>query len=491
MFKTIVETSCGKVQGERVGTVSVWRGIPYAKPPIGALRFCPPEWPEPWDGVRDASKFGPIAMQPSSGMLNPLAQKQDISEDCLYLNVWSPDADDKLRPVMVWIHGGAYVSGSGSDGLYDGTSFALNGDVVVVTFNYRLGAFGFLHLGHMGVKKYATSGNCGLLDAIAALKWVNENIRAFGGDPDRITIFGESAGAISVANLLVMPDAKGIFKQAIMESPTALTINSDKAAEAADKFLASLNLQPGEVEKLIEMPAKELLKASTSFPFMTFCPAVDGISIPENPEELLRKGAAKDISIICGSNKDEFNLFTAMDTSSGKWDANEIAGRLERIFGPAWPELSKYYANEKMDKKLYNRIMSYYSFIYPALKYSEILSANAPVWVYKFCLEHAVLGACHSLELPYVWHKIDGQGGIFRINSAAGKTLADQIHHAWIAFAHRGNPNTEKLPHWPKFDLEDRAVMVFNSESKVEKDPYPDREIWDKISMGRAFRNME
>jgi para-nitrobenzyl esterase len=476
------------VKGKRVGATSIWKGIPYAKPPIGSLRFCPPQEPELWEGVRDATQFGPIALQPPAPKGFPIEPQ---SEDCLYLNIWSRNADDKLRPVMVWIHGGGYISGSGSFEMYNGTSFAEQGDVVVVTLNYRLGAFGFLHLAEFGGEKYATSGNCGLLDQIAALKWVQQNIEAFGGDPKRVTLFGESSGAMSVGTLLTMPEAKGLFSQAIMESVSDLVISAEKAAKTTKNFLASLKLQPNEFERLLEMPDEVILKASLSFSAMTFCPVVDGLSIPIEPAEAIRKGAAKDIPVICGSNKDEFRLFTAMNPSYRRWDEIEILRHLEQTFGTVWPELAENFKNEPMDKTLYIRIMSYYSFIYPTLKISEALSTQGLVWTYQFSYEHPRLGACHAFELPFVWHRVNPKNkNLFSVDSPEAVKLSEQMHHAWIAFAHSGNPNIPELPHWPLFNLENRSVMVFDTESKVENDPYVDRRIWKEISSRSDYQTM-
>ena len=206
---SVVETRYGKIQGAQKEGILVWKGIPFAQPPLGSLRFRAPQPLEGWTGIREATQFGPISPQASSGSFGTLPGP--MSEDCLTLNIWSSGADDARRPVMVWIHGGSFVTGAGSTPWYNGTSFAEHG-VVVVTINYRLGALGFLYLAEYAGEEYATSGNNGLLDQIAALTWVRENIAAFGGDPDNVTIFGESAGAMSIGALLAMPAAHGLFK---------------------------------------------------------------------------------------------------------------------------------------------------------------------------------------------------------------------------------------------------------------------------------------
>jgi len=442
----------------------VWKGIPYAKPPTGKLRFRPPQPPEPWSGVRDALQFGPAAMQ----LDLPQAERKIKSEDCLYLNIWSPAADGGLRPVLVWLHGGAFVMGSGSEGLYDGTSFAAQGDVVVVTLNYRLGAFGYLYLGEAGGEEYAASGNCGLLDQIAALQWVRDNIECFGGDPNRVTVFGQSAGAISVGHLLASPKAKGLFHRAILQSPSKLAIDLEKAAAVARKLLAAVS---GDVQRFIDMPAEQLLQLTSAVPPMTFCPVVDGITVTHWPEELLRGGAANGIPVLFGSNEDEYRFFTFMDPSFPKWSEQEVLQRLEHTFGP---RLMEQYRHVKMTPAFYNKFMSYYTFILPTLRIGSALQTHAPVWAYQFRFKHPALGACHGYEMPFVWNRVQpSYTGLFQIHSTDGRMLATRMHHAWIAFAWYGNPSTPELPHWPQYDPQSRQAMVFDTESRVLPNAWP------------------
>jgi len=223
MSNLIVETRYGKVQGSKQGSISVWKGIPFAQPPTGERRFRSPQPPEPWTGVREATAFSPMAPQVQeapAGLVgaNRAVDLRPMSEDCLSLNIWSPGADQEKRPVMVWIHGGAFTLGSASDPWYDGTSFAANHNIVVVTLNYRLGILGFVYLKNLAGADAGYTGNCGLLDQIAALHWVRENIAAFGGDPDNVTVMGESAGAMSIGTLLGMPAAHGLFQRAVLQS---------------------------------------------------------------------------------------------------------------------------------------------------------------------------------------------------------------------------------------------------------------------------------
>ncbi|UOR13729.1 carboxylesterase/lipase family protein [Halobacillus amylolyticus] len=490
MSMTVVETANGKVKGKQVEGVYAWKGIPYAKPPLGPLRFQPPEQPESWEGIRDATHFGPASPQPSREISDFLGNEaKNTSEDCLYLNVWSPGADDKRRPVMVWIHGGAFISGSGSSDFYDGTSFATEGDVVVVTINYRLGIMGFLHLGEIGGEEYATSGNCGILDQVAALRWVQENIEAFGGDPNRVTVFGESAGAMSIGVLLALPSAKGLFHQAILQSGAAKNaLSSSKATKVAHHLLDSLDVGADELSKLVDMPIEKLVEASAALPSMSLQPVIDGVSLPEHPEKALAAGAAKGVPILIGTTKDEFRLFTFFDPIWKNGDPKDVANMFGRTFGSRWPKISDQFLDkgEKLTQTLYDQLMTLRVFFYPAIKLAEMqLEQDAPVWMYRFDWQSPVsngrLKACHALEIPFVWNTIDSAKSLIGDSSDRQK-VSEQMHQAWIAFALSGNPNTQAIPSWPDYDLENRSTMIFNAESRIEHDPTSeDRVNWEKV----------
>ncbi|TMD27978.1 MAG: carboxylesterase/lipase family protein, partial [Chloroflexi bacterium] len=269
MSNLIVETRYGKVQGREQGSISVWKGIPFAQPPTGQRRFRAPQPPSPWTGVREATAFSPMAPQvPEMGasMVGALGaeravEQRPMSEDCLYLNIWSPGADGQKRPVMVYIHGGAFTLGSASDPWYDGTSFAATHNIVVVSLNYRLGILGFVYLKDLAGADASYTGNGGLLDQIAALEWVRENIAAFGGDPDQVTVMGESAGAMSIGALLGMPAAKGLFQRAILQSGAAGFLPTRlQATHVAQALLAKLGLQTAQLSALADVPLDALLK---------------------------------------------------------------------------------------------------------------------------------------------------------------------------------------------------------------------------------------
>lgn len=489
MSKTIIETAYGKVKGEQVDGVYVWKGIPYAKPPLKSLRFRAPEKPESWTGIRDATQFGPVASQPATDVMKFLGNEvTNTSEDCLNLNIWTPGADDKGRPVMVWIHGGAFISGSGSSSSYDGVSFAQQGDVVVVTINYRLGIMGFLHLGEIGGEEYATSGNCGIHDQVAALQWIQENIAAFGGDPNRVTIFGESAGAMSIGVLLALPAAKGLFNQAILQSGAARNaLSSAEAIKVANRLLASLNVKADELSKLEEIPVEKLIEVSALLPQMSLGPVIDGVSLLEQPEKALANGAAKDIPILIGTNKDEYRLFTFFDPVWKDPDGEVLSSIFQRTFGENWPAISNSFGTDKLSQTLYDDLMTMHVFTFPALKLAEYQAKQgAPVWMYRFNWQSPAynggLKACHAMEIPFVWNTINKPGTAnLTGDSPDRQQVSDQMHQAWIAFARNDNPNTPEIPKWPDYDLNNRDTMTFNNENKVESDPSGElREMWEK-----------
>lgn len=490
MSKTIVKTVYGKLEGKEINGVSVWKGIPYAKPPVGSLRFRAPERPDSWEGIRDASSFSAVGLQTQREIMSFFGNDvSNTSEDCLYLNVWSPAADDKKRPVLVWIHGGSFVSGSGSADWYDGTSFAEQGDVVVVTINYRLGVFGFLHLGELSGEEYASSGNCGILDQVAALEWVQENISAFGGDPNNVTVFGESAGAMSIGVLLGFPSAQGLFHRAILQSGTAAFVHTPQTAtKVANGLLAALQIDPAAVSKLEQLPAEQLLQAGDLLPSMSLFPVIDGVSLPKHPLEAVAEGSAKDVTLLVGTNKDEYNIFSLFDPEWKNADEAKIKALFEKTFGPLLPAISKEFS-EPLSQDLFNKLLTMQVFSAPAVKLAELQSKlGFPVWMYRFDWETPVfdgaLKATHALEIPFVWNTLDKPNTAkFTGESPERQQLANQMHEAWINFAHKGNPNTEQLPQWPTYDLTNRPTMIFNNESAVINDPNQDDRVkWKQLT---------
>jgi para-nitrobenzyl esterase len=491
MSSTLVETQYGKVQGAASGPIFVWKGIPYAKPPLADLRFRAPQAPSPWTGVRNATAFGHTSPQSSlvmQGFMNATAEP--AGEDCLFLNIWSPRAGDERRPVLFWIHGGAFTIGSGSIPWYDGTSFATNGDVVVVTINYRLGALGFLHLADLGGEDAGFSSNCGLLDQLAALQWVRDNIAAFGGDPHNITVFGESAGAMSIGSLLAMPAAKGLFQRAILQSGASHTVQNGKnATRVASNLLTILGLN--KTTELVDVPLEKFLdaqnKASASSRGLAYQPVVDGITLPRQPIEAIAHGSADGVSLLVGTNRDEMRLFTMIDPAQATYDMTT----LERLFGAKAPEVAATYDADRPEPSSSDAWIDFLTdrtFRIPAIRLAERQSAqSSSVWMYRFDWPTPAFGgtlkACHALEIPFVWNNLDKLGvNMLTGDSPARQKVAQAMHAAWIAFARGGNPNTPDLPQWPSYDTEHRATMLFNEECQAVNDPQSaERQLWQGI----------
>lgn len=474
MSKITVETCYGSLKGTVQNGVRIWKGIPYAKPPVGEGRFKAPQDIDPWEGVRDATQFGPICPQPE-GLLFQSQEKVEKSEDCLYLNVFAPNSPGGNRPVMVWIHGGAFYLGAGSEPLYDGSHLASHGDVIVVTINYRLGPFGFLHLSSVN-ESY--SNNIGLLDQIAALKWVKENISFFGGNPENVTVFGESAGAMSIASLMAMPGAKGLFQKAIMQSGASETIPKERANLAADAFLNILNIDPDHSERLHDVTAKELLDATDELRDvmeenifqLLFMPVVDGKTLPLEPETAVAQGAADGIKLLIGTNRDEGVLFFTPESEIlSEHKKAEILR--EHVGDELAQSVAKWYP-ESLEGQI--NMMTDILFWRPAVLFAAGQSAHAPVWMYRFDWhsDHPPFDkAAHGLDIPFVFGNIDFLEMITNTKaSEETKQLSQHMQAAWLSFAHTGSPCTEGA-NWPSYNEETRKTLIFNTSISIEEDP--------------------
>src|SRR5271168_2718782 len=379
-----VEAPAGHLAGMRKGAVVSFKGIPFARPPIGSLRWRLPEPADAWAGVRDATVFGPTCPQAPTQLesLMGLAVGEQQSEDCLYLNVWTPASDDARRPVMVWIHGGAFVLGAGSHGVYDGTGLAELG-AVVVTINYRLGAFGFLALG-LANEGAPGSGAEGIADQILALDWVRRNIASFGGDPGNVTIFGESAGGMSVAALLASPAARGLFHKAIAQSGAAdIGHSPDRSARVARALLEEMGLEAHETQKALDAPYSALIAAQITLIAKTnagkdarrlgalpFQPTIDGALIPARPIQLLREGAGAAVPLLTGTTREEWRLFSAANPALRLMSAKSFTERVERMAGDHAPTMLAAY-NEGSPYERFNALMTEKAFVVPAARLAE------------------------------------------------------------------------------------------------------------------------
>jgi len=505
MSRTLVETTLGKIEGEKLAQVSVFRGIPFAAPPIGPLRFRAPQPAAPWHGVRSALAFGPAAMQGTSKVLGMEAIGPK-SEDCLYLNVFTPAADGRKRPVMFWIHGGAFKLGSASSPLYEGSRLAARGDVVVVTTNYRLGALGYLSLHEHGGARLGASANCGQLDQIAALEWVRGNIERFGGDPGNVTLFGESAGGMAVAALMGMPAARGLFHRAISQSGAAtFTTKPAQAAELASRLLARLEVS--DAESLWRKPAEEIIAAhelvGADLGLRSGAgPVADGTTLPDQLGALIEQGAIARVPFIAGTNRDEMNLFNAPRLPQvNEPMAEDEAARIVRLFLPslsleqAYGVLSAYRSSRSAEglpsstRTLLNAIQGDIIFRIPSLRFTEAYSKLVPE-TYSYLFQHespalrGALGSCHALELAFVFGTIDAPFQDRFIGTGPDvERLSGVMMDAWIEHARRGAPSTGSLV-WPRFDATERATMVFDRECRVKLAPLEvERAVWDGIEL--------
>jgi para-nitrobenzyl esterase len=493
---TIVATRSGKVEGFERDGVQVFRGIPYAAPPVGPRRWQPPVREDAWEGTRDATSFSPQSAQTEFSLTKIMGQKQPpYSEDSLYLNVWTPGCDDARRPVMVWIHGGAFVWGAGDTPWYDGTKFALHGDVVVVTINYRLNAFGFLHLADLFGERFAGSGNAGILDQVAALEWVRECIASFGGDPGRVTIFGESAGAASVATLLGTPAARGLFGGAIPQSGAASWMATrERATTVATDLVAKLGVG-SDVDALLAAPTDVVLAALPAFredgaAALPFQPVVDGTVLPDPPLAAIAGGNAAGVRVLTGTNADEMTLFTIADPAVASLDEAAVRARMHSAFGDPGVKVFESYRAlrpEMSPPELWTQLATDGVFRIPAIRLLEAQRAHAPAWSYFFSFASPVFGgvlrSTHALEIPFVFDNLDRGGAEMLTGSGTERqAIADAMHRAWIAFARDGDPNHAGLPEWPQYDLDRRATMRFDVTCELLEDPgRADREAYAPV----------
>jgi para-nitrobenzyl esterase len=499
-----VQTTAGTLVGDAHRGVQVFRGVPYAAPPVGALRFRPPQPIAPWAGARDARSFGPMAPQNPSA-LEAIAGNAPLgqSEDCLTLNVWTPQCDDAKRPVMVWIHGGGFTTGTAASPWYSGTNMALQGDVVIVTANYRLGALGFTHLADLGGEAWASSANCGILDQVAALTWVHDNIAAFGGDPDNVTIFGESAGGCSVVTLLATPSAKGLFHKAIAQSASCGQVRTREGAdERAALLLADLGIDAAHLELLAEVPLEKILDAQarlstrrtgrgfSGVDMQAFSPAPDGTSLLEMPLDAIAAGSSADIPVIVGTNRDEIKLFAVWDVGLQRVDREGAVTRLQSIAGDRAAALYDAYAATRVGQpasEVAMAIASDETFRLAALQMAEAQHAvGASAYTYLFTWPSPALdgrlGACHALEIPFVFDNVHQPGVEMLTGDGDDRApLAKVMNAAWTAFARTGSPDHGAMPAWPTYDPTRRGTMVFDIEVGVVDDPLgADRRAWSE-----------
>ena len=484
-----VKTESGLVAGSG-GEVQVFKGIPYAAPPVGDLRWRPPQAPQPWQGVRQATEFGPACAQPASLMGNFPNQ----SEDCLTLNVWTPAKKAGQRlPVMVWIYGGGFIQGATSQPVYSGESLARQG-VVVVTINYRLGEFGFLaHSRLTAESPHHSSGNYGLLDQIAALKWVQRNITAFGGDPKRVTIFGESAGGASVYLLLVSPLAKGLFQRAIAESGGAVSVPirhrsetwygympAERLGQALGEDLAALRAKTtAEILALAGPLGTDLFSDKPAGEGTQYRPIVDGFVLPDDPEESLDAGRLHNVPLLTGANADEGTLFMLLNPPQGR-TLGAYRDYVRSRYGESADRLLALYpaASDAEVRSALGRLIADSRFLYGARSMLRAMARKNPrVYAYHFTRVSRAsgpmrLGAFHAAEIPYVFANLS-----VPLSAALGagpaayddrdRALSREMSAAWVRFAATGDPNGPGLPAWPTYKAASDQYLEFGDTTQV------------------------
>jgi para-nitrobenzyl esterase len=492
-----IEIDSGRLRGAQHADHQAFLGIPYAAPPLGSLRFAAPRPIPGWRGTRDALAFGAAALQPQRP---PVEVAGPLSEDCLYLNVFTPAADGRKRPVLVWIHGGGFIVGASSQPTYYGGPLAARGDVVVVTINYRMGAFGYLYLGGHGGERWGAESNLGQLDQIAALRWVAHNIAAFGGDPASVTIFGESAGSVAVCALLTMPAARGLFVRAIGQSGTANRIgNTDTGASTCHALLGALGLARSDAEQLRSLPADLILDAQNRIAPTAgvFGPIVDGRVIPERPLTSVRAGEAKHIPLLIGTNRDEAKFFLGRERAP--IDAATLERRVQALLprtaaGRVQTVIDTYRASRvehalpSSNVDILDAVSTASTFGVPTARLAQAQANHQPdTYVYLFDWEsparHGAFGACHALELGFVFGTIDAAENVaFTGSGPAAETLSGQMMDAWLAFAKTGNPSCDAIGTWPRYDERERNTMIFGKHTRAERAPFEkERALWDGL----------
>ncbi|GGG63686.1 carboxylesterase/lipase family protein [Edaphobacter dinghuensis] len=487
----IATTTSGKVRGFIQDGVNVFKGIPYGGD-TAKRRFMPAEKPTPWTGVRDALTFGPQAPQPihtrsGHSSFSPLDEVNPVnSEDCLHLNVWTAGLrDGRKRPVMVYIHGGAYSSSSSNGPVYDGIRLVKRGDVVVVTMNHRLNLFGYMYLAKLGGAEFAESGNVGQLDLVLMLKWVRDNIAEFGGDPSRVLIFGQSGGGAKCATLMAMPAANGLFHRVITMSGQQLTARTQEhATESTEAVLAAIGLSHANIQDIRDpekVPMEKLVATIRAGKY--FGPVLDDQVLPRDPFSPDAPALSANIPMILGNVHDETRFLI------GSGDAS--------LFSLSWEELPtrlEKYRSFLGDLKTADIIADYRKW-YPAYSASDVFFAvttafrswhgmviesdrhaaqHGPTWAYNFAWKSPVdggkWGAPHTMDIPFAFDNVKIAASMTG-GGADAQRVADQVSNTFIAFARTGDPNNKAIPHWPRYELEHRPTMIWDSVSRIEDDP--------------------
>ena len=492
-----VETTSGKIRGLSSAGVQVFKGVPYAGSTAPPNRFMPPTKVKPWAGVRQTTALGLRCPQRPSDFHGQVPMEWDvmaldepIGEDCLFLNIWTPSVGTShKRPVMVWLHGGGYTSGSAGFRCYDGMALAAKHDTILVTINHRLTIFGFLHLADLGDANYAASSNIGMVDIVASLEWIRDNIAAFGGDPGNVTVWGQSGGAGKVSVLMAMPSAKGLFHRAIIQSGANVKgLAPAVATKSAERYLAKLGVKPGQLDELQNFSVDQLLAAIPgngaifSPDSLALAPVVDGRTLPGDPFDPVAPAVSADVPMLTGTTETEVAFFPGqqLDPITDDDLHRRIKQVVRRASDAQVDELIAAYRKGRpgsTNTDLFLIISSDATFRAGVVLQAERKAeqAKAPVYQYYFTWRSPVhegkMRSFHTIEIPFTFDDVDlaksmtGEG-------ADRYTLASKVSGAWVAFARTGDPNHPGLPSWPAFDTTKRATLIFDNECKTVNDPH-------------------
>ena len=508
------ETRSGRVRGAVRDGIASFKAVPYGASTVGENRFKPPQPPVPWAGVRDALAYAGQSPQSRAGFarrdeLMDFASPPDTTpetEDCLTLNLWTPAVGDGgRRPVMVWFHGGAFSFGSANSTRLDGARLASRNDVVVVTVNQRLNIFGFLDLSEVGGPEWAHSGNAGTLDMLAALEWVRDHIAGFGGDPGNVTIFGESGGGAKVSTLMAMPDARGLFHRAIVQSGAAIRLRTrERALRLTELVLRELGIGRGQLGDLQRLPMARLQAAiapaeqalgPSPFPLFDrypFGPVVDGSLVPRHPFDPDAPDVSDGIPLLVGDTKDEASLFFAQDDRvwNGTLTDDEYRAAVAKVAGAEADRVASMYERLLPDADPAERLIAALTdsnFRIRSLVMAErrARQGGAPTWMYSFAFESRAfdgrLKSPHAFDVPFTFDTIDTLPTIDRTEDAAA--LGAAMSSTWAAFARTGLPEHPDIPYWPPYTLERRSTLVFDASCHLAHDPGAEtRALWQRVA---------
>jgi len=505
---TIVSTTAGKLEGLQERGLHVFRGIPFAQAPVGKLRFRAPLPHASWSGVREAKVAGAAAPQ-VKGMMQDIGEPQ---EDCLFLNVWTPAVDNRRRPVFVWMHGGGFSTGSGTQVMYDGGAMASRGDVVVVTINYRLGALGFANLTDLLGDAHDATANNGVRDQIAALHWVRDNIDGFGGDPECVTIAGESAGGMSIGTLVATKQAHGLYHRAIAQSGASHhATDGSESTRITELLLRTLDVDPGSPDKLWELPFGAIVEAQQAcgrqtvlrgpsgrqLPQggMTLIPTVDGDLLDRQPFEILEAGEGARVPLMVGTTLEEWNFFVLLtDPKRLRIDEAGLRATSLRRIGEQGAQAVDLYrgaidgGGDLEPWRIFSAIETDRMFRIPAIRMAEAHAAHSDTFMYLFDWQSPLmegrLGACHAIDIPFVFDSLGSQfGKAFVGEDADAAVLGGQTMRAWLEFTRTGMPAHDALGAWPAYDVERRRTMYLARHCELRTDPMGvQRAFWDGIT---------